>query len=67
VNRPAIFLRMLCVIWGVALATSLAQVTLCEIRAGKGQQCGQEWQLALTTPLGLGQTLFSLFQDPPGP
>ena len=64
-NQSRTFLQLLVVVWGAALAVSIAQVAICEVRAGTGQKCAQEWQLALATPMGLGQTLFSLFQQPP--
>jgi hypothetical protein len=62
----ALFLRLLCIVWGTALGLAVAQVSVCEIRAGsRSQQCQQEWQLTTATVLGLGSQLFSLFQQPP--
>jgi hypothetical protein len=61
-----LFLRLLCIVWGTALGLAVAQVGICETRAGsRPQQCQQEWQLATATVLGLGSQLFSLFQKPP--
>jgi len=61
-----LFLRLLCVAWGTALGLAVAQVGVCELRAGsRPQQCQQEWQLATATVMGLGSQLFSLFQQPP--
>lgn len=64
-NQSRTFLQLLVVVWGAALAVSIAQVVTCEVRADAGGKCSTEWQLALATPMGLGQTLFSLFQEPP--
>lgn len=60
------FLWMLGGVWGATLFMCAAQAGICEFRAkGQNGQCGQEWQLAIVTAVGMGQTLFSLFATPP--
>ena len=59
------FLWMLGSIWGSTLMMCGIQAGLCEWRA-KGD-CAAEWQLAVVTATGMGQTLFSLFSPPPPP
>lgn len=60
------FLYMLAVIWGTTLAMCGVQAGLCEWRAKDANgSCSAEWQLALVTATGMGQTLFSLFAPPP--
>lgn len=61
-----IFLRLLTICWGTAMTMAVAQVSLCELKAGwQPRQCQQEWQLTTATVAGLASQLFSLFQDPP--
>lgn len=60
------FLWMLGSIWGVTLTMCSVQAGLCEWRAkGTNGSCGTEWQLAVVTTTGMGQTLFSLFAPVP--
>lgn len=59
---------MLASVWGVTLTMCAAQAGLCEWRSkGTNGNCSAEWQLAVVTASGMGQTLFSLFSPAPGP
>lgn len=60
------FLWMLGGVWMVTLTMCGVQVGLCEWRAkGTNGSCSAEWQLAVVTATGMGQTLFSLFAPSP--
>ena len=60
------FLYMLTGVWGVTLTMCSVQAGLCEWRAkGVNGACADQWQLAVVTASGMGQTLFSLFSPPP--
>ncbi len=61
------FLWMLGGVWTVTLTMCGVQAGLCEWRSKAiNGSCSAEWQLAVVTATGMGQTLFSLFASPPG-
>lgn len=60
------FLGMLCVIWGFTLFMCFRQAELCERRSVKPEEkCSVEWQLAITAGMGMGQSVFGLWAQPP--
>ena len=56
---------MLAAIWGITLSMCWRQAELCEKRAGVQGKCAMEWQLAIVTSLGMGQSLLGIWTNSP--
>lgn len=64
---PAMYLfGMLAAIWTITLLMCWRQAELCEKRsAGAAGKCSMEWQLAIVTSLGMGQSLLGIWTNSP--
>lgn len=57
---------MVAIIWGFTLFMCFRQAELCEKRSvNTKDKCSVEWQLAITAGMGMGQSVFSLWTQPP--